>query len=58
MVVLKPNAISLSPEQELSQSEEEELLSWESFMKDNYLASLWQVERQSMEHRIQDTAEK
>ncbi|KAG9271648.1 transient receptor potential cation channel subfamily M member 2-like [Astyanax mexicanus] len=44
--------------QELSQSEEEELLSWESFMKDNYLASLKQDKSQSVEHRIQDTAEK
>ncbi|XP_072541667.1 transient receptor potential cation channel subfamily M member 2 [Salminus brasiliensis] len=44
--------------QELSQSEEEELLSWESFMKDNYLASLRQDKSQSVEHRIQDTAEK
>uniref|UniRef100_A0A3B1K330 Uncharacterized protein n=1 Tax=Astyanax mexicanus TaxID=7994 RepID=A0A3B1K330_ASTMX len=34
--------------QELSQSEEEELLSWESFMKDNYLASLKQDKSQSI----------
>ncbi|XP_039539523.1 transient receptor potential cation channel subfamily M member 2 isoform X2 [Pimephales promelas] len=44
--------------QELEQSEEEELLSWEAFMKDNYLVSTRQDESQSMEHRIQDTAEK
>ncbi|XDV29944.1 hypothetical protein PO909_032961 [Leuciscus waleckii] len=44
--------------QELKQTEEEELLSWEALMKDNYLASTRQDESQSMEHRIQDTAEK
>ncbi|XP_051566552.1 transient receptor potential cation channel subfamily M member 2 [Myxocyprinus asiaticus] len=44
--------------QELEQTEEEELLSWEAFMKDNYLASSRQDESQSVEHRIQDTAEK
>ncbi|KAL1267375.1 hypothetical protein QQF64_032738 [Cirrhinus molitorella] len=44
--------------QELEQTEEEELLSWEAYMKDNYLASTRQDESQSVEHRIQDTAEK
>ncbi|XP_056127350.1 transient receptor potential cation channel subfamily M member 2 [Rhinichthys klamathensis goyatoka] len=44
--------------QELEQTEEEELLSWEAFMKDNYLVSTRQDESQSVEHRIQDTAEK
>ncbi|XP_073710850.1 transient receptor potential cation channel subfamily M member 2 isoform X2 [Misgurnus anguillicaudatus] len=43
---------------ELGKSEEEELLSWEAFMKDNYLSSTRQEENHSMEHRIQDTAEK
>uniref|UniRef100_A0A8C1D523 Transient receptor potential cation channel, subfamily M, member 2 n=1 Tax=Cyprinus carpio carpio TaxID=630221 RepID=A0A8C1D523_CYPCA len=43
--------------QELEQTEEEELLSWEAYMKDNYLASTRQDESQSVEHRIQDTAE-
>uniref|UniRef100_A0AAR2IXG5 TRPM SLOG domain-containing protein n=1 Tax=Pygocentrus nattereri TaxID=42514 RepID=A0AAR2IXG5_PYGNA len=37
---------------------DEELLSWESFMKDNYLSSLRQDKSQSVEHRIQDTVEK
>ncbi|XP_017547069.2 transient receptor potential cation channel subfamily M member 2 [Pygocentrus nattereri] len=44
--------------QEVSQAEDEELLSWESFMKDNYLSSLRQDKSQSVEHRIQDTVEK
>nr|XP_009303267.1 transient receptor potential cation channel subfamily M member 2 isoform X2 [Danio rerio]6DRK_A Chain A, Transient receptor potential cation channel, subfamily M, member 2 [Danio rerio]6DRK_B Chain B, Transient receptor potential cation channel, subfamily M, member 2 [Danio rerio]6DRK_C Chain C, Transient receptor potential cation channel, subfamily M, member 2 [Danio rerio]6DRK_D Chain D, Transient receptor potential cation channel, subfamily M, member 2 [Danio rerio] len=44
--------------QELEQTEEEELLSWEAYMKDNYLASTRQDESQSVEHRIHDTAEK
>uniref|UniRef100_A0A673J154 Ion transport domain-containing protein n=1 Tax=Sinocyclocheilus rhinocerous TaxID=307959 RepID=A0A673J154_9TELE len=43
---------------ELEQTEEEELLSWEAYMKDNYLASTRQDESQSVEHRIQHTAEK
>ncbi|XP_053352590.1 transient receptor potential cation channel subfamily M member 2 [Clarias gariepinus] len=43
---------------ELSQKEEEELMSWESFMKENYLASLKQDDNQSMEHRMEETAEK
>ncbi|XP_077071926.1 transient receptor potential cation channel subfamily M member 2 isoform X3 [Siphateles boraxobius] len=44
--------------QKLEKTEEEELLSWEAYMKDNYLASTRQDQSQSMEHRIQDTAEK
>uniref|UniRef100_A0A8C2K394 Transient receptor potential cation channel, subfamily M, member 2 n=1 Tax=Cyprinus carpio TaxID=7962 RepID=A0A8C2K394_CYPCA len=44
--------------QELEKTEEEELLSWEAYMKDNYLSSTRQVKSQSMEHRVQDTAEK
>ncbi|RXN16987.1 transient receptor potential cation channel subfamily M member 2 [Labeo rohita] len=44
--------------QELEQTVDEELLSWEAYMKDNYLASTRQDESQSVEHRIQDTAEK
>ncbi|XP_058248309.1 transient receptor potential cation channel subfamily M member 2 [Hemibagrus wyckioides] len=44
--------------QELNQREEEELMSWESFMKENYLASVKQDSSQSMEHRMEDTAEK
>ncbi|XP_027006707.2 transient receptor potential cation channel subfamily M member 2 [Tachysurus fulvidraco] len=44
--------------QELSQREEEELMSWESFMKENYLASVKQDSSQSMEQRMEDTAEK
>ncbi|XP_062862686.1 transient receptor potential cation channel subfamily M member 2 [Trichomycterus rosablanca] len=43
--------------QELSQKEDEELLSWESFMKDNYLASLKHDMSQSTDQRIQNTAE-
>ncbi|XP_077072333.1 transient receptor potential cation channel subfamily M member 2-like isoform X3 [Siphateles boraxobius] len=43
--------------QKLEKAEEEELLSWEAYMKDNYLASTRQDQSQSMEHRIQDTAE-
>ncbi|KAK7169558.1 hypothetical protein R3I93_005513 [Phoxinus phoxinus] len=44
--------------QELEQNKEKEMLSWEAFMKDNYLASTRQEKSQTVEHRIQDTAEK
>uniref|UniRef100_A0A3P8VPQ9 Uncharacterized protein n=1 Tax=Cynoglossus semilaevis TaxID=244447 RepID=A0A3P8VPQ9_CYNSE len=43
---------------ELSQGEEQELLSWESVMKDKYLMSTKQEQSQSMERRIVDTAQK
>uniref|UniRef100_A0A8C8FNT2 Transient receptor potential cation channel subfamily M member 2 n=1 Tax=Oncorhynchus tshawytscha TaxID=74940 RepID=A0A8C8FNT2_ONCTS len=39
----------------LPEVEEEELLSWESFMKDNYLLSCRQQQSQSMEQRTTDT---
>ncbi|XP_066542040.1 transient receptor potential cation channel subfamily M member 2-like [Hoplias malabaricus] len=44
--------------QNLTPLEAEELLSWESLMRDNYLASQKQDRRQSVEHHIHDTAEK
>ncbi|XP_018580884.1 transient receptor potential cation channel subfamily M member 2 [Scleropages formosus] len=43
---------------EVPQAEEEELLSWEALMKDNYLAKSRQQQSESMENRIQDTADK
>ncbi|XP_030642340.1 transient receptor potential cation channel subfamily M member 2-like [Chanos chanos] len=42
----------------LPKEEEELLLSWETLMTDNYLASMHQDSSQSMECRIQETAEK
>ena len=45
-------------ENELLESEEEELLSWEALMKDRYLQSTQQEQSQSMERRILDTAQK
>uniref|UniRef100_A0A8C9VQT0 Transient receptor potential cation channel, subfamily M, member 2 n=1 Tax=Scleropages formosus TaxID=113540 RepID=A0A8C9VQT0_SCLFO len=42
---------------EVPQAEEEELLSWEALMKDNYLAKSRQQQSESMENRIQDTAD-
>lgn len=56
--VVKQNVYLLYTGQELSQREEEELMSWESFMKENYLASVKQDSSQSMEKRMEDTAEK
>ncbi|XP_062313277.1 transient receptor potential cation channel subfamily M member 2 isoform X2 [Osmerus eperlanus] len=44
--------------EELSEKEEEKLLSWESLMKDNYLISTRQGQSQSTESQIQDTAKK
>lgn len=45
-------------ENELPQVEEEELLSWEALMKDQYLVSLHMEQNQNMEHHILDTAQK
>lgn len=56
--VVRLNAHVLYTGQELDQTEDEELMSWESFMKENYLASLQQDSSQSMEHRLEITAEK
>uniref|UniRef100_A0A3Q3KGY4 Transient receptor potential cation channel, subfamily M, member 2 n=1 Tax=Mastacembelus armatus TaxID=205130 RepID=A0A3Q3KGY4_9TELE len=42
----------------LPQAEDEELLSWESLMKDRYLLTTQQEQSQSMEQRILDTAQK
>lgn len=56
--VVRLNAHVLYTGQELDQTEDEELMSWESFMKENYLASLQQDNSQSMEHRLEITAEK
>ncbi|XP_066542683.1 transient receptor potential cation channel subfamily M member 2-like [Hoplias malabaricus] len=44
--------------QKLTPEKEKNLLSWESSMKENYLALQRQNRNQSVEHRIQDTAEK
>ncbi|KAF7658007.1 hypothetical protein LDENG_00019260 [Lucifuga dentata] len=43
---------------ELPQTEEEELLSWEALIKDKYLLSTQREQSQSMERRILDTAQK
>ncbi|XP_061081605.1 transient receptor potential cation channel subfamily M member 2-like [Conger conger] len=44
--------------EELSQLEEEEVLSWEAFMKENHLANSQRDLSQSMQCRIQDTSDK
>ncbi|XP_035248591.1 transient receptor potential cation channel subfamily M member 2 isoform X2 [Anguilla anguilla] len=44
--------------EELDRAEEEEVLSWEAFMKENHLASSQRDLSQSMERRIQDTSDK
>uniref|UniRef100_A0AAV2J7U6 Ion transport domain-containing protein n=1 Tax=Knipowitschia caucasica TaxID=637954 RepID=A0AAV2J7U6_KNICA len=56
LVLRRPAPASTAFKQELSQLEEEELLSWEALMKDRYLMSLKQQQMQSMEQRITDTA--
>lgn len=45
-------------ETELSETEEEELLSWEALMRDRYLLSTQQEQSQSTERRILDIAQK
>ncbi|XP_062390194.1 transient receptor potential cation channel subfamily M member 2-like [Sardina pilchardus] len=44
--------------QRLSKTEEEELMSWEAFMKDNYVATQRQERSETTERRIQDTADR
>ncbi|XP_029557806.1 transient receptor potential cation channel subfamily M member 2 isoform X2 [Salmo trutta] len=57
-LIIFGNMPSNIDKEELPEAEEEELLSWESFMKDNYLLSCRQRQSQSMEHRTTDTADK
>ncbi|XP_041921258.1 transient receptor potential cation channel subfamily M member 2 [Alosa sapidissima] len=44
--------------QRLSKTEEEELMSWETFMRENYVSTQRQEKSESMERRIQDTADR
>ncbi|XP_072556390.1 transient receptor potential cation channel subfamily M member 2 isoform X3 [Paramormyrops kingsleyae] len=44
--------------QQLSRFEEEEMLSWEALMQENFLAKSRQEQSQSVEYRVQDTSEK
>ncbi|XP_069554701.1 LOW QUALITY PROTEIN: transient receptor potential cation channel subfamily M member 2 [Brachyistius frenatus] len=57
-VLRKPPIAYKEFRNELSQIEEEELLSWEALMKDRYLLSAKQEQNQSVERRILDTAQK
>ncbi|KAJ7992802.1 hypothetical protein DPEC_G00282470 [Dallia pectoralis] len=58
MVLRRPRQSQQTFEENLSKEEEEELLSWESFMKDNYLQSIRQQRNQDMDHRLSETADK
>ncbi|KAM4559363.1 transient receptor potential cation channel subfamily M member 2 [Odontesthes bonariensis] len=58
MVLCKPPIIYKEFKNKLSKIEEEELLSWETLMKDRYLQSARQEQSQSTERRILDTAQK
>uniref|UniRef100_A0A672HNE4 Transient receptor potential cation channel, subfamily M, member 2 n=1 Tax=Salarias fasciatus TaxID=181472 RepID=A0A672HNE4_SALFA len=58
VVLRKPSIPQRHSENELSQIEDEELLSWEALMKDVYLQSAQQEQSQSVERRILDTAQK
>uniref|UniRef100_A0A667XU13 Transient receptor potential cation channel, subfamily M, member 2 n=1 Tax=Myripristis murdjan TaxID=586833 RepID=A0A667XU13_9TELE len=58
VVLRRPPAKYKEFKDKLPQAEEEELLSWEALMKDNYLLSTRQEQSQSMERRIDDTARK
>uniref|UniRef100_A0A6Q2WPK8 Transient receptor potential cation channel subfamily M member 2 n=1 Tax=Esox lucius TaxID=8010 RepID=A0A6Q2WPK8_ESOLU len=51
LVLRKPLQGHQTFKEELSKEEEEELLSWESFMKDNYLQSTRQQHSQDMDQR-------
>ncbi|XP_040913185.1 transient receptor potential cation channel subfamily M member 2 [Toxotes jaculatrix] len=58
VVLCRPPIVCKEFKNELTQIEEEELLSWESLMKDRYLLSTQQEQSQSMERRILDTAQR
>ncbi|XP_078142127.1 transient receptor potential cation channel subfamily M member 2 [Centroberyx gerrardi] len=58
VVLRRPLTKSNEFKDKLPQTEEEELLSWEALMKDNYLLSTRQEQSQSTERRILDTAQK
>ncbi|XP_072253281.1 transient receptor potential cation channel subfamily M member 2 [Leuresthes tenuis] len=58
MVLCKPPIIYKEFKNKLSKIEEEELLSWETLMKDRYLQSAKKEQSQSTERRILDTAQK
>ncbi|XP_075334645.1 transient receptor potential cation channel subfamily M member 2-like [Odontesthes bonariensis] len=58
MVLCKLPIIYKEFKNKLSKEEEEELLSWETLMKDRYLQSARQAQSQSTERRILDTAQK
>uniref|UniRef100_A0A671Z495 Transient receptor potential cation channel, subfamily M, member 2 n=1 Tax=Sparus aurata TaxID=8175 RepID=A0A671Z495_SPAAU len=57
VVLCRPPIVCKEFKNELLESEEEELLSWEALMKDRYLQSTQQEQSQSMERRILDTAQ-
>ncbi|KAM3842235.1 transient receptor potential cation channel subfamily M member 2-like [Diretmus argenteus] len=56
VVLCRPPLTYKEFKDELPQTVEEELLSWEALMKDNYLLSTRQQQSQSTERRILDTA--
>uniref|UniRef100_A0A671Z4B5 Transient receptor potential cation channel, subfamily M, member 2 n=1 Tax=Sparus aurata TaxID=8175 RepID=A0A671Z4B5_SPAAU len=56
VVLCRPPIVCKEFKNELLESEEEELLSWEALMKDRYLQSTQQEQSQSMERRILDTS--
>ncbi|KAM6985111.1 transient receptor potential cation channel subfamily M member 2 [Aplochiton taeniatus] len=58
MVLRRPPYQYKQFKDELPEVQEEELLSWEAFMKDKYLVSARKEHNKSMEQRIQDTSEK
>ncbi|XP_035762623.1 transient receptor potential cation channel subfamily M member 2 [Neolamprologus brichardi] len=58
MVLRRPPKIYKEFKNELNPTEDEELLTWESLMKDRYLVSARQEQSQSTERRILDTAQK
>ncbi|KAJ8350040.1 hypothetical protein SKAU_G00251700 [Synaphobranchus kaupii] len=58
MVIRRPPQKHKQFKEELHQTEEEEVLSWESFMKENHVANSKRDLSHTMECRIQDTSDK
>ncbi|XP_072300499.1 transient receptor potential cation channel subfamily M member 2 [Eucyclogobius newberryi] len=58
VVLWRPANPNTNFKHELSQTEEEELLSWEALMKDQLLTSIKEEQMQSTERKILDTAQR
>ncbi|XP_075036348.1 transient receptor potential cation channel subfamily M member 2 isoform X2 [Mixophyes fleayi] len=57
-VILRESSVKQKQLKKLEMNEEATLLSWESYLKDNYLQHLEKQMKQNTEHKIKDTSDK